>query len=203
MKNPFKKKNNKSFNIHHPDIIEQIEPAFKAGGRQYYRFKEEYRMPAGRYKYVYAAIREVDLRMDLNTLKQIFSELKKCLDGSKKTIDLEKAWRLILNGESRTSLAFEPEGVKRLAAVTYFDEPEDLSTYDHKHGLSKIDFWDRHNCVDFFLTRPIGELLQLSGISLTSLEEYIQETTLLIQDLNSGLQSLSAENSSESGKKTS
>lgn len=199
----FKKKNKEFFGIHHPDICNQIEPAFKVGFTQYYRFKDEYRIPAGRYKYVYAFIREVDLRMTLDTLKKLVEELKKCLNASKQQVDLEMAWRLLFNLESRISLAFEPETIKRLASVCYFDDTEDLSTFDKDYGATKIKHWEKHKCLDFFLTQPIGTLLGLNDSLVTSLAEYLETTTDLIKDLNQDLLNLSGGNSSESGKKTS
>jgi hypothetical protein len=108
----------------------------------------------------------------------------------------------VLNLKSRLSLAFEPASVQRLASVLFFDETEDLRSYDRKYGQEKIDFWEKNNVLDFFLTMPIVELLGLKNISQTSLEEYIQEAQLILQDLTLDLQSPSLETSSENGKNT-
>ena len=190
------------FNIRHPDIENNIEVAFKVKGKTYYRFKDDFRMPVGRYKYVYAYLREVDLRMSLGTLQAYVQELKRCLNGEKKVIDLEGAFKIVFSLETRVNLAFEPDGVRRLAAVTYFDSTEDLSTYDQKYGNDKIVFWKKNNVTDFFLTRPINELLGLTDISVTSLEEYLATAQGILQDLNLELPNLSSESSSGNGRKT-
>lgn len=191
-----------AFNIDHEDVRHKIEKAFKAGSIQYYKFIDEHQIPAGRYKYIYAALKESDLRMDLPTLKLYIQTMKDILNGGarKSQINVGDIWKIVLNMESRIVLAFEPAAIERLAAVIYFDAGEDLSTYNRMHGAQKILNWKKHNVLDFFLTRPIAELLGTSGISLTSLEDYIQTTTEMIQDLTIDLQKVSSENTSENGK---
>lgn len=201
----FQKSPRPAFNKDHPDVKHLIETAFKAGGKTYYRFIDEKQIPVGRYKYIYAYVKEVDMRMNLETLKAFVNDFKNILNGggAKKVIEISDLWKLIYNLESRISLAFEPAIVERLAAVIYFDETEDLSTYNRKHGQKKIEHWKNNNVLDFFLTKPIGELLGLSDISITSLEDYIQQTQQLLQDLTSDQQNLSSANSSENGKQPS
>jgi hypothetical protein len=183
------------FNINHPDIAHKVEEAFKSGGKQYYRFTEEHQMPTGRYKWVLNYLREVDLRMDIETFKGYLKDLKSALNpGEKQVIDLEKAWKTILNMESRANLAFEVEGVRRLASVIFFDESEDLSGYDLKYNKIKVKSWENNNTLDFFLTMPICELLGTKNISIESLEEFIQNSTEIIRDLNYGQQNPSREN---------
>lgn len=191
-----------SYNLSHDDVKHKIEVAFEAGGRKYYRFIDDHQIPVGRYKYIYAALKEVDLRMTLETLQNYVKEIKKVLNGGdkKNLVSMEALWRITLNMESRISLAFEPASVERLAAVLFFDETEDLRTYDRKHGADKVQFWRDNNVMDFFLTMPIIELLGLKGISQTSLEEYIQTSNELLQDLTSDLQNQSSESSSENGR---
>jgi len=193
-----------NFSVKHPDVRHQVELAFKVKGKTYYRFKDDFRMPAGRYKYVYAAAREVDLRMDMETLVAYVKAFKECLNPSNigKPINLERMWQLVFNLESRTKLQFEPATVRKLASVVYFDDSEELDTWDKKYAEQKIKFWTDNNCYDFFLTRPIAELLNVSGASITSLEEYIQTSEMIIQGLTSGLNSPLQESSSENGKKT-
>lgn len=183
------------FNVHHPDNVNLVEVAFKVKGKTYYRYTDDFRMPVGRYKYVYAFHKEVEMRMSLGTLKAYVDELKRCISGEKKVVDLEGVWRVIFNMETRVNLAFEPDTVRRLASVVYFDATEDLSTFDMKYGEKKVEFWKKNNVTDFFLTRPISELLGLEGISITSLEEYLRTSTSIIEELTSELPHQLSENS--------
>lgn len=175
-----------AFNIYHPDIADQIELAFEAGGKKFYRFADQYKMPTGRYKYIVAATREVDMRMSIELLNEYITSIKNCLKGEKGKIDLESAWKSLFAIETRISLAFEPHTVKKLASVVYFTDSEILTTWDReKDGTEKVKLWDKHNCLDFFLTRPISELLRLSDSSLTSLETYLSQVYPILEELNS------------------
>jgi hypothetical protein len=193
------------YTMNHPDYAPMVEEAFTCGGKRYYRVKEEYRMPAGRYKYYYAYLREVDQRMNLEKLVEYTEAFELVLNGGEKgkQINMGRLWELVLNLKSRTKLAFEPEGVRNLAAVAYFDETEDLTSFSVAYGREKIKHWNDHQIHDFFLTKPIGELLNLSNTSTESLVQYLNQAETIMMDLNSGLQRVSEENSSESGKKTS
>ena len=173
-----------AFNIYHPDIAPQIEIAFETGGKKFYRFIDQYQMPVGRYKYIVAATREVDLRMSIELLKEYIGLIKSCLRGDKGKVDLETIWKTIFNIETRISLAFEPNTVKKLASVAYFTDSEILTTWDsRKDGEEKIKFWDNHDCLDFFLTRPISELLRLNDSSLTSLQTYLSQIYPILEEL--------------------
>lgn len=175
-----------AFNIYHPDIADQVELAFEVGGKKFYRFADQYKMPTGRYKYIVAATREVDMRMSIELLLEYITQIKSCLKGEKGKVDLETAWKTLFNIETRISLAFEPNTVKKLASICYFTDTEILTTWDKvKDGSEKVKLWDKHNCLDFFLTRPISELLRLSDSSLTSLETYLSQVYPILEELNS------------------
>lgn len=181
----FKKKLVKEglFNVHHPDMQGKTEFAFECGGINYYRAVKDFMLPVGRFKFIDEKLGEVDIRMDLKTLKAYITELKKNIDGSKGTINLIKAAQIISAMETRCELAFEPETVKQLAAVVYFDETEDLRDFNREHAKSKIAFWEKRGNYSFFLTRPIAELLNLVNISEEYLVRYIKEVESIIKDL--------------------
>lgn len=183
------------FNIYHPDLHGTTEEAFKAGGVTYYRFKDQYKIPAGRYKWVQAYLQESELHMTLETLKDYVRGMKDTINGAKGSINLEILFRYLLNMETRLELAFEPERIKRLATVVYFTDDEILSTYDHKQAQKKIEHWEKHKTLDFFLTKPIGELLHLNISSVTHLESYLKQAQEILIELTREQQALSGENS--------
>lgn len=185
-----------AFNIYHPDISDQVELAFEVGGKKFYRFADQYKMPTGRYKYIVAATREVDMRMSIELLREYITQIKNCLKGEKGKVDLETAWKTLFNIETRISLAFEPNTVKKLASICYFTDSEILTSWDKvKDGSEKVKFWDKYNCLDFFLTRPISELLRLSDSSLTSLETYLSQVYPILEELSPAPQTSSSEQS--------
>lgn len=172
-----------AFNIHHPDIAHNIEFAFECGGKKFYRAVKEFVLPAGRYKFIDAFLYEVELRMNLRTLKAYLTDIKKQLDGTQGQINIGKAFQIIYAMETRTELGFEPQTVKRLASVVYFDSSEDLREYNAEYCQKKIKFWEDNNCYDFFLTKPISELCNLKGISEESLQTYISSAEQIVKDL--------------------
>lgn len=193
IKNLFKKKVKDIYNIHHPEMAGKVEFAFECKGVKYYRAVKDYILPTGRYKWIDATLNEVDIRMTLPTLRAYVAKLKKHLDGSN-GINLGEAWKVIYAIETRCELAFEPETVRRLASVTYFDETEDLRDYDQEYGQKKIKFWVDNKVQAFFLTRPIGELLGLSDTSEVYLTKYIQQAEQILKELTLERENQSSEN---------
>lgn len=185
------------FTLLHRDFAPMVEEAFTCGGKRFYRFKDEYRMATGRYKYYYSTLRELELKLSIEDLQKYVNAFKLVLEGGskKKSISLNDLHKLIFNLESRIELAFDTATVKKLAAIAYFDESEDLTTFSEKHGDEKIKLWNDHNVHDFFLMKPIGELFNLKNISVESLLAHLKEMDLITQDLNSNLQQVLEDNS--------
>jgi hypothetical protein len=184
------------FTLNHPDYAPMVEEAFTCAGKRFYRFKEEYRMSTGRYKYYYSILRELELKLSLKDLEKYVTAFKSVLNGGKKNkIELTDLHVLILNLESRIKLAFDTATIKKLAAIAYFDETEDLTSFSDKYGEEKIKLWEEHNVYDFFLTKPIGELYGVNNISVESLVEHLNLQNGIIQDLNSSLQTVLEANS--------
>jgi hypothetical protein len=192
------------FNIHHPDLADKIEFAFECGPalrkRKFYRMKSEvnetadFLLPTGRYKWIDAFLSEVNLRMTSGTLAAYLNEMEKALNGGKGEVRLDKAFQIIFSMRTRLNLGFDPHLVKRLASVVYFDETEDLSDYNKDYCDRKIKFWEQHEVYDFFLTRPILELCNLSDSSVTRLKTYIPIAEQIIRDLTLEPEKASLEN---------
>lgn len=181
------------YNMNHPEYRDKIEFAFKCDGTDYYQFKEEHEIPTGRYIHVDACLREHQMRMSLDLLKAFLEELKNSISGKQGDINLHNANVIIYNIETRTNLAFDPATIKRLASVIYFDKSERLNTYDKDHGNEKIQYWDKNKFLDFFFCRPIRELLGLQGTSPESIQNYMEEATQILRDLNFDPSTLSKE----------
>jgi hypothetical protein len=179
-----KKQGEDYHNIYHPDFSDAVEPAFKADGKQYYRFRKETSIPWGRYMYLQTFLKEQELRMDLKTLHEYVTRIKYAINGSiSKGVDLITVVKTLGQMESRIELAFEVDTTYRLASVMYFDDQEDLYTYDKAHNDQKIKTWKESRVVDFFYTRPMSELLGLSNLSPEDLQKFIEDQTELIRIL--------------------
>jgi hypothetical protein len=180
----------------HPDFAPMVEEAFTCAGKRFYRFKKEFQMATGRYKYYHAALREMDMHASLETLSKYVDAFEAILNGGKKNkIEFTELAKLVINLKSRIKLAFDPHTVRELAAVAYFDETEDITTFDKAYGEEKIKLWIDNNVLDFFLTRPIGELFTLSNISIESLAQHLTTLEQIVTDLNLDLQTVLEDNS--------
>jgi len=171
------------FNIYHPDVADSIEEAFEVGLIKYYRFKSEFRLPTGRYKYHYKYLQQNALRIDPERLKLEIEDAKSWISGERKKIDITKCAKILEGVKTLASMPFDPELARKLAAVSFFTDDEDLSTYDEDYGERKIKFWKENNFNDFFLMMPVEECLNLKGISITSLEEYLETAQMILKDL--------------------
>lgn len=185
------------YTLNHPDYAPIVEEAFTCGGKRFYRFKEEYRMSTGRYKYYASVLRELDLKLSLKDLGKFIDAFKAVLNGGgkKKTIELTDLHVLVFNLESRIKLAFDNATIYKLSAIAYFDETEDLVSFSEKYGEEKIKLWQAHNMHDFFLMRPIGELFTQTNISIPSLVEHMKIQEEILAELNSSLLKVSEDNS--------
>jgi hypothetical protein len=186
MKNLFKKKETEPiFNLSHPDIKDSVELAFTSGGREYFRFKDEREIPAGRYVHIDAFLKEHEIRMDLETLRGYIQLMEDELSAKEGEIKVQNIAVILYKMKTRVNLAWNLDTIKRLASVVYFDKTEVLRGYDEEYGRKKIAWWDENKTLDFFLQTPIVELLGLQGITETFLQTYIQEQTQVLQDLYS------------------
>ena len=162
-----------AYNLYHADFDQKIEAAFVCKGVTYYRFKKDYDMPVGRYKWVANTLNEVNMRMTSEMLLQYIDQLMNILSGKKGKVDLTEAVILLTKMKSHALLEFNVATVERLATVIYFDDTELLNTYDRDKGRQKIAQWRAANNVDFFMMKPIGELLKLKDFSINSFQEYV------------------------------
>lgn len=174
-------------NIYHPDFKDIIEFAFESRGVKYYRNKKGTAIKFGRYRRMQEFFLEYDLRMKIETFLAYLADLKKNLDGATMTVNLNKAFQIINNMEARANLAFSPQQAYNIATIVYFDDKENLYTYDEEHNKKKAAAWMEDKKVDFFYTRPLTELLGLNDFSETDLINYIQVSSEIINDLTSDI----------------
>lgn len=184
-----------AFNIYHPDLAPQVEFAFECKGKKYFRMAHEFRMPTGRYKFLDAFLTEHELRMTPKMFNDYLDRIENNLNGKGGVIKLTDISVTIWNMRTHANLLFVPDTIEKLASVVYFDDTEDLRDYDPEYAKKKIADWKTDDSYAFFLTRPIVELLNLEGISPTSLQTYIQTAQGTLDALISDQSKPSSENS--------
>ncbi len=182
-------KSEKVFNIHHPELSDKVEESFKSGGIQYYTFKKDTTIRYGRYLILQAFLQEVNFRMSTETLKTYIVKISEHLNGSKGTINIGNALELLGHMKNLTELAFEPDTVYRLASCLFFDEHEDLRTWDKGHNEKKIRAWREEGTHDFFYDKLFQELTGLSDISETAITDYLDKVAELKKSYDYAIQS--------------
>jgi len=167
--------NDKIFNIHNPEYHGMIEEAFVANGVQYYCFRKDTAIRYGRYIFLQDFLQETQLRMTIEQARKDNEIMTSHLDGSKGTINIAKVLEILSIHRQQFNLAFEPDTVFRLASCLFFDEAEDLRTWDKQHNEEKIKRWKESHTVDFFFHRLFQELTGLNNLSRTVLVNYLQQ----------------------------
>lgn len=167
------------------EVKDSIELAFKIGARKYYCFKRDTVMRYGRYIVLQAFLQEYYLRTDLATLKSDIQKLQQWLNPDKASarIEMGKALELLSIMEQRANIAFEPDTVYRLASCIYFEENENVVSYDKTFNDQKIARWKKEATVDFFYHWLFKELTHLTVTSRTDLENYLRLVPQLLKGM--------------------
>jgi hypothetical protein len=185
------KRNSQVRNIYHPDIKDKVEYAFSLNGKAYYRFKEDHLMNEMRrfQKILFLTELENGLSHDdlLAYIDKIEEKNNKGLVG-----DTGVILGLL---KQRIQVAKDPDTFYKIASVDYFDEDEELTQYDRKYNVKKIEEFKESKELPFFLTRPMIDIFpQLeslgsdSKVFLNQLEE--------MRELKTQIDSLTLEQSS-------
>jgi len=177
------KRDNEVMNIYHKELDGKTEPAFKADGVQYYRFVKDIEMYWGRYMFMQTFLYEQNLRMTVELLEKYMDKMEKALNPVKGVIELGKVYQVIGQIKSRCALGFEVETTYRLASILYFDDTEDLHTYDKPYNDKKIESWRGAKMVDFFYHKPMTEFLNLSHLLPADLQTFMEQQKGILEDL--------------------
>lgn len=141
--------------------------AFECGGRRYYRFRSEDFIPVGRLLAIQDVYAELEAGVDRQYLIKLFETVEQLLDKGK----LVQASQLLMLARERLQDITHVMLLYKLAAIFYVEEGEPLSRFSHEEAERKIAHWIAHGCHDFFLKKPIADLLpsfESLGMSLTT-----------------------------------
>jgi hypothetical protein len=191
------KPSDKVYNIYHPELSDKIEASvnqetgkpFIVNGVQYYNFKRDTEVRTGRYMILTNFLQEVNYRMDLERLKMYIKRIRSELDNSRGQINVGNAVVFLDQMMNLTTQAFEAETIYRLASAIYFDDTEDLRTWDKEHNEKKISGWKEDGTLDFFFSRPFKELIDLRSTSETDIRASLDAVARLNEEYKSVLSS--------------
>jgi hypothetical protein len=147
---------------------DKIEYAFTSGSVHFFRFISEPYIPYTRANAALDIYEELEWGISPAFLQKHIQAVDSVLtDPKNKTKEQLLAKLAVLNSQfkERMNLATNLTLRMKLATVLYFDETEDITTYNYQKGVEKVAHWTNHHDVpDFFLKLPILNFLPyLSG----------------------------------------
>lgn len=173
--------------LYHKDFEGKTILAKTINGVHYYRFKDDIDMPYGRYLYLSSFIQAIELRMDLKTLDAYLDKIEANLSGGKGNINIGSSLILLQQLRTRTRIRFDEELAYQLASCIFFTDEEELNTYSMEKNKQKIEAWKRSGTLDFFMLKPVKELLGLGNLSISDLTAYLQKTRPILEELNTAM----------------
>lgn len=126
----------------------KIEKAFSSAGVDYYKFEDAFELPAGSGMAALAIYEELRMRCSREYLDIHIRAMDKIISNNKE-INIGLIAELNNNLRERLNLAPFPEHVYKLASVTYFDDKEDVYSYDYAYNAKKVERWKRENILGF------------------------------------------------------
>ena len=163
-----------------------IKPVFECGGRQYYTFANPMDIPAGRFREMEIVMVEYDARASREYFLKAFNEIVGIIDNPKE-LKISRIAAIAKESLGRMNLLIDFSIYEKLAAIMYFDESEDLSTFDPEYNQQKIKLWRDNGGIAFFFNMPIANLLPFGPMSETDFQTFLKEQTAKLKLLQAGM----------------
>lgn len=134
-----------------------IKPAFRCGGVQYFEFDDINNLLCGRAFQAMDYYNELGMKATREYLEAHCAAIEDTLNADE--IKLTNILQLTMQLRERLEMIFSPDIMYKIASVVYFDDTEKPYSYDDAYGRKKIEHWKAHDIDDFFLLKPIRELI--------------------------------------------
>ena len=148
-----------------------IKFAFNCGGKDYFELDDLNSMLNGRAFQAIDFFNELGMKVTPDYLKAHCASMREVINGDK--FQFTDLLQLILQLEERLEMILSPDIMYKIASVVYFDETEKPYSYDDVYGRRKIQHWKENGMDDFFLLKPIKELIPSLELSKADLKAYI------------------------------
>jgi hypothetical protein len=146
--------------------------AFMCGGINYYQFEDFDNTPALRGLKTAVFYEEMRMKVSMEYLK----EHVKAVDHQllKPNINIYNIKKLNDQLFQRLDIALDMELVYKIASIVFFTADENVNDYDFAYNAKKVEHWKKYGGTDFFLQKPLVELLPVLKDTKTNLRHYIQ-----------------------------
>jgi hypothetical protein len=154
-----------------PEQKHIIKFAFEVAGRAYYCFDDVFAQPYERGLMAIVVYEEAKAKISRDYLQKHVEAISNILQA--KQIDIYKIHQLNEQMKDRLNLSCDVDLLYKLASVIYFDKNENPCLYEADYCAKKVAYWRQHKGVaDFFLQKPVAELIPFLRSSDTDLEAY-------------------------------
>jgi hypothetical protein len=157
-----------------------IEYCFTIDKVDYYTFKNFLDFPPLRHAKINHFMREVDMSITVNDLKEYVKSITDGLNGG----DIKKAIKTLSLVEYQLESYSELDILYRLCSAVFFDLSEDIKSYDFDYNNKKIDTFKKEMPEDFFLMNSVNVLFPQINLSKENIQMYLvtQEVAKRFQD---------------------
>jgi hypothetical protein len=144
--------------------------AFELGGKKFYCFDDEFKIPAGRALVALDVYEELNCKVDRLYLETLFESLVTLMNKG----DLVQSAKLVGMAQARMANITNVDLLYKLASVRFFSDGENPYETSMQEVEKKIKFFKENSeSVDaFFLRIPMAEFLPYGGLSDTNLQDY-------------------------------
>jgi len=147
-------------------------------GRQYYEFVNPADMPDSRFVHYLNFVRELNAGLDRETQNKYIDELMKANDKGERSRIGSLLYMLRDTINNCTPL----EAMYNIASLMYFDEEEDLKTWDHDYNTAKIEQFKKIKDQGFFFARLFERGLNRPGLgSPEDIAAYLKQSAVKLQ----------------------
>lgn len=146
-----------------------IEPVYGLSG--YWKFANVADMPQARFVHYLNLTNRLKLNIDEQDLIAYLDGMKQAFDAK----DPSKFYGLEFMLRDLVTTCTPVETYYWMAALLYFDEQEDLKTFDHDYNLRKVDYFKSLPDPTFFLARLIERLQQSGELLATDIKASLTE----------------------------
>jgi hypothetical protein len=130
-------------------------------------------MPYERGFMALAAYEECRMGVNREYLEAHTLRVREILTAQK--VDIFEVHKLNEQLKERMLFVADADLLYRLASVVFFDKNENPLIYEPEYNRGKIEFWRKHKGVaDFFLQKPLKELIPFLNISETDLKASLE-----------------------------
>lgn len=153
---------------HHQNL--NLELAFVSGGVSFYKYRDDFSIPAERALSAMDFYEELNQRIDREYLVSFFETIEYLLNTGK----LVDAANIVKMAKSRLDHITNANILMKLATVIYIAEWENPEQFNMVDAEKKIMFWQKNEDVSaFFLRQPIASLIPFTESSNPSTQNYL------------------------------